>query len=268
MSLYKRDYTKITPEEQEEFSLFDKSITVGRFGEVPIKRACIPPKALRYYETLFPNNYLDVFELQELKTGLDCRLEQFKVLLESEDIKESNILQFIKNPDGKSYFIIASLIRRYNFGHHGVFLFPEFQIGNTYRADFLIVGTSSNGYEFVFVELESPKGKITIGNGYLGEAFRKGLNQIDDWKTWLDANFSLLKETFNKAKKLGQVLPDEFVSMNINRIHYVVIAGRRSDFTQKIYDFRMRHKRDSNCSLLHYDNLIDDATDALRFGAY
>jgi hypothetical protein len=268
MNLYKRDYTKITPEEQEEFSLFDKSITVEGLGELPIKRACIPPKALRYYETLFPNNYLDVFELQELKAELDCRLEQFKNLLDFEDIKESDILQFVKNTDGKSYFIIASLLRRYDFGHHGVFLFPEFQIGNTYRADFLIIGISSNGYEFIFVELESPKGKITISDGYLGEAFRKGLNQIDDWKTWLNANFSSLKETFYKAKKQERLLPDEFVSMNNDRIHYVVIAGRRDDFSPTTRQLRLRIKRERNCSLLHYDNLIDDATDVLRLRAY
>ena len=267
MKLYQQDDTKITPEEEKEFSLFNESITTI-IGKYAIKRACRPPKTLLHYKTLFPNNYLDVFELKDFETELDFRLKEFRDLLDSEDVKESDILQFIKKTDGISYFIIASLLRRYDFGHHEAFLFPEFQLGNRYRADFLIIGRSSNGYEFVFVELESPKGKITMGDGYLGEAFRKGLNQIDDWKTWLYANFSSLKETFNKAKKLGQALPDEFVSMNINRIHYVVIAGRRSDFTQKIYDLRMQYKKDSNCSLLHYDNLIDDATDALRFRAY
>jgi hypothetical protein len=268
MNLYQRDYTKITIEEEQEFSLFKESITTGNLGGFPIERACLPPKTLRYYETLFPNNYLDIFELKELKSELEYRLEEFKELLEIREVKESDILQFIKNPDGRSYFIVASILRRYDFGHHGAFLFPEFQLGITYRADFLIIGSSSNGYEFIFVELESPKGKITIGNGDLGDTFRKGLIQIDDWKTWLDANFSSLKEIFSKVKKEGQSLPDEFVSMSSNRIHYVVIAGRRSDFKQKTYDLRMRCKRERNCSLLHYDNLIDDATEALRLRAY
>jgi hypothetical protein len=182
--------------------------------------------------------------------------------------KESNILQFIKNPDCRSYFIVVSILRRYDFGYHGAFLFPEFQLGNTYRADFLIVGSSSNGHEFIFVELESPKGKTTMNDKYLGEAFREGLNQIDDWTSWLDKNFPSLKETFDKFKKLRQPLPDEFVSMNRDRIHYVVIAGRRSDFTQEIYELRMRCERERNCSLLHYDNLIDDATKALEIRAY
>jgi hypothetical protein len=253
MDLYQRDYTKITPEEEQEFSEFNQSITTGNLGRFPTRCACPPPKTLRYYETLFPNNYLDIFELKELGTELNSRLEEFRDLLESEDIRESDILRFIRNPDSKSYFIIASLLRRYDFGHHAAFLFREFQLGNSYKADFMIIGQSSNGYEFVFVEIESPKGRITMGDDYLGECFRKGLNQIDDWKTWLDANFSSLKETFNKAKKLGQALPDEFVSMNSNRIHSVVIAGRRSDFTSKIYDLRMRYKRDSHCQLLHYE---------------
>ncbi|MFN5854878.1 MAG: Shedu anti-phage system protein SduA domain-containing protein [Pseudanabaenaceae cyanobacterium] len=268
MNLYKRDYTKITPEEQEEFSLFDKSITVGESRGLPIKRACRPPKTLLHYESLFPNNYLDVFELKDLNLELNLRLEEFRCLLDSEDVKESDILRFIKNPDGKAYFIIASLLRRYDFGHHEAFLFPEFKLGNSYRTDFLIVGRSSNGYEFVFVEIESPKGKITTRNGDLGEAFRKGISQIIDWKTWLDSNFSSLKETFNNAKKSEEALPDEFISMNSYRIHYVVIAGRRSDFHQKTYQLRRSLKRDNNCLLLHYDNLIDDATEALSRRAY
>jgi hypothetical protein len=269
MNLYKKDYTNPTDEEKEEFSLFVKSNTIGKLGELAFKRACIPPKALRYYQTLFPNNYLDVFELQELRAEFDSQLECFKGLLDSENVKESDVLKFINSKDNNSYFIIGSLLRRYNFGHHGAFLFPEFQLGNTYRADFLIIGTSSDGYEFIFIELESPKGRITINNGYLGEVFRKGLDQIDDWKTWLNANFSLqLKETWNKAKKKEDALPDEFTNLKPERLHYVVIAGRREDFTEKTRDLRLRVKRERNCLLLHYDNLLDDATNALIHRGY
>lgn len=64
------------------------------------------------------------------------------------------ILNFIK--DNEYYHIIGSLIwgLTINTGNHGVYLFPEFQLGNLYKADYLIMGKSSGGYEFILVEKE------------------------------------------------------------------------------------------------------------------
>ena len=41
-----------------------------------------------------------------------------------------------------------------NIGNHGAYLFPEFQLGSSYKADYLLLGKSSGGFEFIFVELE------------------------------------------------------------------------------------------------------------------
>lgn len=44
----------------------------------------------------------------------------------------------------------------YNFGHHDAYIIPEFMLGNSYKVDYLLIGKSSRGYEFVFIELEKP----------------------------------------------------------------------------------------------------------------
>ena len=48
------------------------------------------------------------------------------------------------------------------------------------------------------------------------------------------------------------------------RFHYVVIAGRRSDFNERTYRIRrMRRASNPRISLLHYDNVIDDTNQLL-----
>ena len=79
------------------------------------------PKAIRHYNSLFPNNYMDVVELEDFES-LKNKLDDFKTLLDSKDVKERDILNFIRNH--KAYFIIASLLKRYfDFGHHEAYLF-------------------------------------------------------------------------------------------------------------------------------------------------
>jgi len=165
----------------------------------------------------------------------------------------------------KAYFIIGSLLKeRFTFGHHEAYLFPEFQIGNSYKADHLLVGRNSDGYHFVFVELEAPSGRISRADGSLGEAFRRGLSQVADWEDWLDARFASLTETFEKAKRRDLPIPSEFFQLDRSRIHFIVIAGRRADFNEKTYRISRKHPH----MLLHYDNLLDDAREVIGKQTY
>ncbi len=149
-------------------------------------------------KSLFPHNCIDINELKDTKK-LKEKLEKFKKILDDDNVKELEISRFIK--EEKAYFIIASLLNKYyDFGHHSAYVFSEFQLGNSFKVDYLIVGKSSSGHEFVFVELESPTGNITVAQKYSGEVIRKGINQITDWQNWLEEHNSSIKETFNKLK--------------------------------------------------------------------
>jgi hypothetical protein len=136
--------------------------------------------------------------------------------------------------------------------------------------DFLIVGKSSGGYEFVFVELEHPYKNIFIDGGDFGQAFRNGLNQVEDWKYWLDESFSSFAETFIKYKSKTEQLPPEFFRRDSTRYHYVVIAGRRKDFEknqEKTYK-KQRDYQQKGIQLLHYDNVYDFAKSTIGNATY
>ncbi|MDF5709890.1 MAG: DUF4263 domain-containing protein [Nostoc sp. S4] len=268
MKLYDRDYTILTSDEEAEFRLLKEQEIINEVSNKFRKPLFHKyPKAVRHYMSLFPNNYMDIFELQD-REELSNILALFQQLLNSEDANERSILKFIS--EHRAYFIIASLLRNYfHFGHHATYLFPEFQLGNSYKADYLIIGRSSGGHEFVFVELEALEGNgIILTEGELGEVFRKGIKQLRDWQSWLDSYYFSLKETFDKSKRAEIPLPDEFVKMDSSRLHYVVIAGKRYKFTDNTYKIRRRDHMQTNILLLHYDNLIDAATDVIGKKTY
>lgn len=250
MKLYERDYTQLSTAEKKELDSIQQQDSPHNTHHLKVIRP-IQNKVLRHHLSLFPNNYLDIVELKG-NVMLNKKIEEFQTLLDSNKVNEQAILSFIKNE--RAYFIIASILKsHFRFGHHDTYLFPEFQLGSSYKADYLLVGKNSGGWEFLFVELESPTKNITLKNGELGEAFRKGMCQIDDWVSWLESYYKSLKETFDKYKGDHHNLPDEFSNLDSTRLHYAVVAGRRVDFGPTTYK-KQRKTRD--IVLLHYDNLI------------
>ena len=269
MGIFDRDYRILTEDEKEEYKIIkEKEIINSSSGKKSRFRKILfheYPKAARHYMHLFPNNYLDIVELKDVDI-LNKKSKDFEQLLENQ-CKEQEILKFLK--DNKAYFIVASILKRnYNFGHHAAYIFPEFQLGTEYRADYLLIGRSSGGYEFVFVELESPNGSITTKDGELGYVFRKGIKQIKDWSRWLERNYSTLRELYKKDLKEGDELPTEFIEYDSSRIHFVVIAGRRDDFNNLTYIIKREMFKNENLLLLHYDNLVDFSVDVAGKSTY
>jgi hypothetical protein len=181
------------------------------------------PDKVRYCTELFPGNYLDekiLAKIEELK--LICA--DFRSLVYDTNTGEREILNFIR--DRKAYHLIGSIQKKnYNFGHHGTFIFPELQLGTTHQVDYLMLGRNSDGFYFVFVELESPYGNITIGDGDEGEVIRKGLNQVDDWDRWLEEHYGSVSETLGKYRHQDYNLPEEFYKLDKTRIKYGVAIG-------------------------------------------
>ena len=257
--LYTRDYRTIADEEREEYErvlLLEKS--AGRkFSRV--YHYDLYPEGVKHYLSLFLNNHLVLSELK--KRDLSELNSRFSRVIHDSASTERDIARFIKVND--AYYIIASILNGCGFrvGHHATYLFPEFELranGKTdYRADYLLLGKGSGGYEFVFVELESPNTGAVLQNGYPAKSTRSGQKQIEDWEIWLDSNYSELASFFEREKGNHEDLPDEFYHYDSTRMHYVLVAGTRNDYIDKTYRVRRSEKKKSGVILLHYDNLVD-----------
>lgn len=250
MSLYDQDYLNITQDDQK---LLDK--INAQDGILTLSQTNMKTKSIRHYETLFPNHYLDHEDLHKEEKLQTLRAEYLKEI-SSTFATETSIKKWIQT--NKAYFIIASMLKEgYNFGHHQTYIFPEFQLGNSYQVDYLIVGKRSGGYEFLLIEMEHPNKEITTKTGELGNSFRKGLKQIEDWREYIEGRFSSLQETFLKYTNKINSLPREFTTFDASRFHYAVVAGRREDFKDYTYRQKRTYKEKQKIDLLHYDNLFD-----------
>ncbi len=258
MELYTRNFLDgLTADEEKEYEriLSEETKGAGGFGRKNLYH--LYPEAARHFRTLFPNHHLDIVDVKA-NPNFETINEDFKNLI-LRNITERSILNYINQ--NHAFHIIAAILQgaNFSFGHHCTYLFPEFQLGTSYKADYLLIGRSSGGHEFVFVELENPYEQITIQNGELGTTFRKGISQVNDWRRWLEENYSSLSEYFEKHSKRGEPLPREFHKYDATRIHYVVVAGMRKDFRDKTYRIAREYRDREKIQLLHYENLYDYA---------
>ena len=256
MNLYDRDYCEEPTEcERKEYERILEKEIIDRKKCIRKNLYCEYPEAIRHHMTLFPNNHIDLWDWRE-SGKMNELTERFSQIVHNPSTKERDILNYINHEP--AYYIIGSLLDCKNFGHHETYIFPEFSIGNgKYRADYLIVGNNSGGYEFVFVELEAPNKRSTILSGYDGQSTRSGLNQIYDWKCQIESDFISLTKEFQKHCKEGTKLPQEFQHYDSTRMHYMVIVGLREDYNEVTYRNRREKAKYQNIEMYHYDNLID-----------
>ncbi len=256
MKLYERDYIKVPPTRQELDHF--KEITAAeiqenkKLGRINLRR--LYPEAIRHHDSLFPNNHVELFDFQNQGNMEDIN-NRFAELIHNPEANERNILQFINhNP---AFHIIASVFKYYDFGHHDAYIFPEFDLGSCI-ADYLLIGKNSGGYEFIFVELEHPNGRITLKSGHEGQACRMGTHQIYDWQAEIESHFSSCFATITKFSN-KPTLPKEFLEYDSSRFHYAVVAGTREDYNDTTYRDRRNKLQQQNIRMLHYDNLYDKA---------
>ncbi len=230
MKLYDRDFRVVLQQEMDKYNRMLALEGVGqKYGRINHYNEY--PEAIKHYLSLFPNNHIVLYEFK--KRNIHNLNLQFQELVHKSETNERGILRFI-NHNPQAYHIIGSVFNAggFRFGHHDAYLFPEFPLGNDYRADYLLVGKGSGGYQFVFIELENPNGYVTLADGNLGQVIRGGENQILDWKEWVDANFHILKGFFDAEKSQSTELPQEFYRFDSTRMHYVVVGGTREDYSR------------------------------------
>ena len=144
MKIHSRDYSTLTQEELNEWGILKEKEIIHKIGkgDLAIRKSLYReyPVAVRHYMSLFPNNHLDIEDLQKIEY-LTALTEKFYSVIDNPDSNERSVLNWIR--EEKAYFIIASIMKgSYSFGHHDAFIFPEFQLGNSYQVDYLIVGKS------------------------------------------------------------------------------------------------------------------------------
>jgi hypothetical protein len=164
--------------------------------------------------------------------------------------KENDVQSYIK--ENSKWFIPASIFEDYDFGHQEAYIIPEQPLGAEYRADYMLLGRNSIGYQIVFVEFENVNVDYKLKTVNMEtESVRRGLVQIKDWKRWLDSN----REYFLLSSGLTNI------SKNIPTwgFHFCLVVSRRN--RMDAIANQMRGQTQHETPALHivtYDRLVDN----------
>jgi hypothetical protein len=81
------------------------------------------------------------------------------------------------------------LLAQHLSGGHGRWVIPQKRLGAEYVCDFAVGQRSSSGFEWQFVELQSPRARLFVpSSGRHSEQLDEGLRQIAEWRRWLADN--------------------------------------------------------------------------------
>jgi len=137
------------------------------------------------------------------------------------------------------------------------FVIPQKQLGSEYVPDFLVAFVDSAGIHWHLVELESPRASMFTRDGKaFGKECRKGINQIAEWREWLDGNVAYARK---RQSEDGLGLFDIR-----NDAPGVVLVGRRSTLSNRNESLR-NHQRTSNILVHTYDWLVESLRGSFEF---
>lgn len=138
-------------------------------------------------------------------------VEQFDTTL-GEAIDERPLQKFL----AAHPYLLAPLLPPGN----GAWCFDRPRFGSEHIPDFLLCTHTSNGYDWVLVELESPTTAILTSQGLPAKKTNEALTQVRDWRAWLRQEIAYVQGT------LG------YRDLNVQARAFVVI-GRRDSLDAK-----------------------------------
>lgn len=123
--------------------------------------------------------HLAEYEVESRHPSLQA-LRELEDLLESGEPDEGPFQSLIERyPE-----LLASLVR----GHWATFVIPQKRLGAEHVTDFLVLGVTSLGPEWMAVELEAPRHELLTKKGRLRAPVQHAVDQIEDWREWLTVN--------------------------------------------------------------------------------
>lgn len=194
-----------------------------------------------------PSNF-HIYEKKDYHL-LDCEREARELLsIINSAKKESDVQSYIKS--NQKWFIPLSILKAYDFGHHFSCVVPEYKLGIEYRLDYLLIGKNSLGYQFVFVEFEDVNVdyRLKTANSETDKV-RKGLNQIRDWKRWIEQN----KRYFFGADGIKKFTND----VPLWGFRYALVVSRRCRMDDMSNQLRGESQKDFGVTIMSYDRLVD-----------
>jgi len=177
----------------------------------------------------------------------DQEVTELETILESAD-REEQLQQVLTR--------IPVLLVQNMKGGHGRWVIPKKKLGSEYVTDFVIGERHSFGFDWVAVELESPKSRMFTKKGNPTKQLTHAIRQIQDWRAWLKRNQDYAARELVKG---GLGLTD--IDSNIQGM---ILIGRRNadDSTDEL---RRQMIQDLKIKIHSYDTLVEWCRSRARY---
>lgn len=136
---------------------------------------------------------------------------------------------------------------------HGTWGFSEIAFPPEYRADWIAVSGSSAGLMWDLIELEDPQKIPFKENGHYSESARKGIEQIKDWRNYIQSNLDYVtKPKAQHGLGLYELRPKSFG---------IVVVGRNELYAShpakhKYDEHRKRTYEEEHIEVMSYDSFL------------
>ncbi len=137
------------------------------------------------------------------------------------------------------------------------FVLPRHRLGAEFVPDFIIGEHSSDGYNWLVVELESPRLSFFTNAGDPRAQLTHAIRQIQDWRTWLHRNQNYASRIRTES---GLGLTD--ITANVPGI---ILMGRRSLLDSETNARRRQMASDLKIRIHTYDHLIESARASVSY---
>jgi len=93
---------------------------------------------------------------------------------------------------------------------HDDYVIAEFEIGNEYKVDFVVLNSYSGGWEIALIELEPVGAKLFNKDRTPARELRTAMRQLDDWRRFIRQQPKYFLTQLTKAAQQNDLLhPDD-----------------------------------------------------------
>jgi hypothetical protein len=198
--------------------------------------------------------------------------QELETLIDS-STTERPIVQWLKQKENACILPLA--VKMFPVGKYAL---PEFRFGTDYRADFVVMGPFSGGFDIQFIEMEPPNVPLFTRAGIPAQRLAGALAQVRNWKSYVEKNRGIvLKELFKLAEKEALLLrrwmnpKGSFSSRSpyspLSPWHpeagfnwdYHIVIGRRTSLSEEHLGKKAAFHNTDSVEVMTYDRLIDAA---------
>jgi hypothetical protein len=163
------------------------------------------------------------------------------------------------------------IVTAFNWGWNHVFLVPEFQLGTHLRADFILFGGHSGGWNVRFIELEPVGARLYLADGTPSKEMRTAQTQISDWREYRRIHEPHLRDELSRAMVSKNIYAvrnksvSRYLEKHIRDPHEhiqwygQIVIGRRARLSADEQSRRSRGIDLIDAAIATYDKLVDAA---------